>query len=111
MSSCKTGVRLAYPGHDKVANLHLFPRLMETLPEKCLPVIPLTAPAHTIIMYALWVQATMVLEGVSAEKSAAHHEGRNCTRAMQSEAYFWKATCSGVNHSGRCSPRRSSRAT
>lgn len=55
MSSCKTGVRLAYPGHDKVANLHLFPRLMETLPKKCLPVIPLTAPAHTIIMYALWV--------------------------------------------------------
>ncbi len=75
MSSCKTGVRLAYPGHDKVASLHLFPRLMETLPEKRLPVIPLTAPAHTIIMYALWVQATMVLEGVSAENSAAHHEG------------------------------------
>ena len=42
---------------------------METLPEKRLPVIPLTAPA-------LCVQPIMVLEGISAENSAAHHEAR-----------------------------------
>lgn len=42
----KAGVELSYPGHHKVANLHLLPRLVKALPEQGLSVIPLTAAAQ-----------------------------------------------------------------
>ena len=50
LSCTWTGVGLAYPGHHKVADLHLFPRLMEALPKERLPVIPLAAAKDTFPM-------------------------------------------------------------